>query len=500
MRKLLFCAVAGLSCSGCASVQDWHYELTNKWRAHWAWTGTDYDKHAPFASDFACGWRRGYFDASMGSCGRAPIVPPKEYWSACYQNPKGAAAIHAWYQGYQDGVVAAEQAGYGQFHTLPAMGPIVGLPPIDYPGSMDPGQPVPLPATEGFPAAPLENNSLNPAEGLPTPPAEGVPTPPAAITPLPPLQPALPLAPKPLAPAPTPAAPKPASPAPAQPAPVQTVPTPLRPTSAAPAQPTSAPTAGSRLTQRPLSPPGGEPNVNDIPIPQADSGAELAQPQVRTALLKSARLQAPASPSLQDAPLPAEPKLADSSVAAPAATRVTKARAAAPPVSSARSPIVLTPEPDFGTNYGASKPVNGPMPTPPAAPEPTLPPAAPPIPRAGKLSESNTAKDGYRQPIANAPFVAAVDNRAARPADAEPEPDCAARVALRPEPPALEGAAPAADRLALSPPGPPLPDVSTLVAAPAAKPAAAPASRKPQNPFIATLQSMMSVGTGRTNQ
>ncbi len=135
MRATLFSLATGcLLLPGCAGVQDYHYSLVNEFRAYRAWAGTVGKRDVPYLDHFGAGWRKGYFDVSTGRCGKAPVIPPKTYWSACKQTNKGAAELEAWYQGYQQGAIAADVDGFGNWHRLPAhglVGPLMNGMPID---------------------------------------------------------------------------------------------------------------------------------------------------------------------------------------------------------------------------------------------------------------------------------------------------------------------------------------------------------------------------------
>jgi hypothetical protein len=170
MRALLLIALISLIHSGCAS--DWHYRAVNELRARRAWSEAGRCDCGERHGDFGAGWRRGYFDVSTGRTGQRPILPPKRYWAASYQCPDGFAAIDAWYQGYERGVIAAECDGYGGFHTMPiqctdfpADGPAAAFPttgePSNGPSSEAPGNGYPgvntRPADEEIPA--LRNSS-----------------------------------------------------------------------------------------------------------------------------------------------------------------------------------------------------------------------------------------------------------------------------------------------------------------------------------------------------
>jgi hypothetical protein len=105
---------------GCATVQDYHYCFTQHYRADAAWRSYYGTVLHGCSRDYQDGWKRGYFDVSMGQCEDPPPVPPKRYWNASYQSLEGQAAIADWYSGWQDGAAAAATEGNPFFHTIPA--------------------------------------------------------------------------------------------------------------------------------------------------------------------------------------------------------------------------------------------------------------------------------------------------------------------------------------------------------------------------------------------
>jgi hypothetical protein len=116
--------VAGTStvagCSSIASVQDLHYSWTNKHRASAAWlSNTSSAERRELGSDYAHGFKKGFYDASTGRGCKTPAVPPPNYWSTKYQCCEGQQCIQNWFRGYQCGVVAAEGKGFPSFHEIP---------------------------------------------------------------------------------------------------------------------------------------------------------------------------------------------------------------------------------------------------------------------------------------------------------------------------------------------------------------------------------------------
>jgi hypothetical protein len=120
-RYIILLALSSLSFTGCtACLQDLHYSVVNKTRAEYAWySGTTFSDRWTSGSDYAHGYKSGYYDASTGRGCVLPAVPPHCYWSTKYQSCEGQAQIQDWYRGYQCGVTAAQGNGYPYFHTVP---------------------------------------------------------------------------------------------------------------------------------------------------------------------------------------------------------------------------------------------------------------------------------------------------------------------------------------------------------------------------------------------
>jgi|GEM_PF-6715057 len=131
MNKLL--VLVGLGCtvlSGCASCKDYQYELVQSCHANWGWyqvgkkcNGSPYPKH------YRAGWKAGYKDVALGGCGLLPPVPPEKYWKARYENCEGQQRVAAWFQGFQQGAIAAEQRCEKTWHPVPTSG-LVALPQV----------------------------------------------------------------------------------------------------------------------------------------------------------------------------------------------------------------------------------------------------------------------------------------------------------------------------------------------------------------------------------
>ncbi len=123
-RWYMLLAVTSLTFSGCAAaLQDFHYTVVNKTRAEYAWLKcTSMADRWNAGSDFAHGYKSGFYDASTGKGCVTPALPPPCYWSTKYQSCEGQQQIQCWYRGYQSGVAAAQGYGYPSFHSAP-LGP-----------------------------------------------------------------------------------------------------------------------------------------------------------------------------------------------------------------------------------------------------------------------------------------------------------------------------------------------------------------------------------------
>jgi len=118
---------SSIGCATGAGLQDAQYCLTNKTRAEVSWlTCNDCKQRWDLGSDYAKGYKRGFYEASTGRGCKVPAVPPPCYWSAKYQSCEGQEAIAAWYRGYQCGAAAAQGKGFPSFHEVP-VGPCAPL-------------------------------------------------------------------------------------------------------------------------------------------------------------------------------------------------------------------------------------------------------------------------------------------------------------------------------------------------------------------------------------
>jgi hypothetical protein len=127
MKQLTYSFLLLLTVSttvGCTSLQDCvvdtEVSLRNKVLAqhawnNWSWCYEDLDH--PF--HFAKGFKAGYRNILDGGNGCQPTLPPRCYWKPCFQTPEGQCKIHAWFDGFSHGALAAKQDGHGNLSQIP---------------------------------------------------------------------------------------------------------------------------------------------------------------------------------------------------------------------------------------------------------------------------------------------------------------------------------------------------------------------------------------------
>jgi len=124
--RRLYCCILGLAAfSGCNQLNDCiSEELTNLSNCHrakcaWCECRSNYFDCQDYLWDFGCGFREGYAAVLGGASGCPPTLPPRKYWSCCYQTEEGQCAIVAWFDGYQHGaaVAMADGGGFGGILT-----------------------------------------------------------------------------------------------------------------------------------------------------------------------------------------------------------------------------------------------------------------------------------------------------------------------------------------------------------------------------------------------
>lgn len=124
LNCLLLTLAATASLAGCSSFNDevdrFILDKRNCVLAHSAWLAMkSYYGDIECRHDFGKGFRAGYRDVASGGDGCQPTLPPRCYWSVCYQTPDGHCRIMAWFDGFTHGAVAARQDGIDAFSQIP---------------------------------------------------------------------------------------------------------------------------------------------------------------------------------------------------------------------------------------------------------------------------------------------------------------------------------------------------------------------------------------------
>jgi len=115
LKLLVVCVLVKLS--GCSTLNDHHYEKTQRARARGAWRQHGSKCHSQVCEkDYAAGWKDGFYDVATGGKGCPPVVAPCKYWSPSQILEDCDSRRLAYYDGFQDGVACSLQ--YPQTHYL----------------------------------------------------------------------------------------------------------------------------------------------------------------------------------------------------------------------------------------------------------------------------------------------------------------------------------------------------------------------------------------------
>ncbi len=116
--------------------------------------------------EFKDGFIQGYIEVAEGGNACTPAIAPSEYWGWRYQSSNGQGAVNAWFQGFPQGVRAAEEDGVGhwrqvQVSSLPASQAPMGQPmPYSTQETIGPGGPNPFYPDANLIPTPYPTNSL----------------------------------------------------------------------------------------------------------------------------------------------------------------------------------------------------------------------------------------------------------------------------------------------------------------------------------------------------
>jgi len=114
--------------AGCSSLREcaigarYHVLASSAWQRYKLHC-CDQECERPYLKDFGSGWRQGYYDVANRGSGQLPVVAPPKYWGIHYENPDGHSAMQAWFNGFQEGALAAQQDGVGNWAALPVAAP-----------------------------------------------------------------------------------------------------------------------------------------------------------------------------------------------------------------------------------------------------------------------------------------------------------------------------------------------------------------------------------------
>jgi len=71
-----------------------------------------------YAGEFKDGFIKGYLEVASGGTGCTPLMAPSAYHGWQYQTADGHSAVNAWFQGFPQGVRAAEEDGVGNWQSI----------------------------------------------------------------------------------------------------------------------------------------------------------------------------------------------------------------------------------------------------------------------------------------------------------------------------------------------------------------------------------------------
>ncbi len=113
--RLLFCVFLLTSIFGCQRIRDQRNSqvssFQNRYKAQQAWSAYKKEcKNRNFSRDYARGFNKGYVNVIEGKEDSPEALPPRIYWSTWNQNPKGEYRQQNWFNGYDRGVLAAQNA------------------------------------------------------------------------------------------------------------------------------------------------------------------------------------------------------------------------------------------------------------------------------------------------------------------------------------------------------------------------------------------------------
>lgn len=131
-------------------------------RRAWRQAEPVYDRTVEHERHFRKGFEAGYADVASGGNGCVPTLPPRHYWKACYQTPRGKEKTYAWFDGFTHGAIAAHQDGVAGWSRVAVSHAAFATPQVVH----VPADPVPLDPVPPIPVVPVTADSpalLSPA-------------------------------------------------------------------------------------------------------------------------------------------------------------------------------------------------------------------------------------------------------------------------------------------------------------------------------------------------
>ncbi|NQT12196.1 MAG: hypothetical protein HQ582_05585 [Planctomycetes bacterium] len=124
MLVLLLSTVAAGCHTTRDALDDFSISLRNRSIACQAWHESGWKRaNPPHVKHFEDGFMAGYVDVASGKSGCLPPLPPRKYWSPSSLNSAGRQTSFAWYNGYAQGALSAENDGVGGWSRLGGIQP-----------------------------------------------------------------------------------------------------------------------------------------------------------------------------------------------------------------------------------------------------------------------------------------------------------------------------------------------------------------------------------------
>lgn len=116
------CTLGSGACKGlaeCDCIDDFMIGYRNRAMAEKAWHCRKANFcNTRYAREFKDGFIQGYMEVASGGSGCTPAMAPSAYHGWQYQSADGHSAVNAWFQGFPQGVRAAEEDGVGNWQSI----------------------------------------------------------------------------------------------------------------------------------------------------------------------------------------------------------------------------------------------------------------------------------------------------------------------------------------------------------------------------------------------